>query len=336
MGRLASHVEQNWGYRPDPQGTAEFLRTLDRPTFRQAGAECIREAKGNDAYLYRYADKAHRAVYARPFGPLNQGQIGSCVGNGWAAGAYIGQAVDWATGGMEKPPQRVSVENIYGGSRTLGRMPPVKFAGYSDGSYGAAAARYVCGVKGDLGGILYMAAYGDDDLSTYDITRCRTWGATGVPPRLAKLANEHTATGVALVEDWASAVASLESGMPVVVCSNVGFASGDRDADGFCRRSGSWSHCMCFIAVKYAKNSGTNGEPPMANPRDGICVLNSWGNYLRGGKHPADQPDGSFWITRQDASAILAQGDSFSIASVKGFKYRDLSHSQWLQPQEGP
>ena len=74
----------------------------------------------------------------------------------------------------------------------------------------------------------------------------------------------------------------------------------------------------------------------MKNPRDGVLVMNSWGNYVNGGKHPADQPDGSFWITRKDAEAILAQGDSFVIGSVNGFKYRDLNHIEWMQPTPAP
>lgn len=337
VSRVADKVEGDFGYRPDPEGTAAFLAELEQPLFRQAGAEVIAGAKGNDAYLYRFADRAHRMVYGKPFGPLNQGSIGSCVGAGWAMGSFVGQAVDFATGAMEKPPLKVSIENIYAGSRTLGRSPPISFAGYGDGSFGAAAARYVSGVKGGLGGILYCQPYEGADLTDYSVSRCKSWGATGVPTGLAKVANEHTATKVALARTWQDAVSALESGLPVVVCSNVGFASGARDADGFCRRASTWNHCLCWIGVKYAKNSGKNGEPPMKNPRDGILVINSWGSsWLGGGKHPADQPDGSFWITRSDAEAILAQGDSFVIGSVSGFKYRDLEHANWMQPAPAP
>jgi hypothetical protein len=50
---------------------------------------------------------------------------------------------------------------------------------------------------------------------------------------------------------------------------------------------------------------------------------------VKGGKHPADQPDGSFYITRTDAEAILAQGDSFVIGSVDGFKARKLDNDNW-------
>jgi hypothetical protein len=253
-------------------------------------------------------------------------------------GSYVGQCVDHVAGGLAECPLLVATEPIYGGSRTAGRMPPVVTAGYSDGSYGGAAARWVSGRCRDttVGGILYRQKYGDVDLSAYSIDRSRAWGNSGVPKPLAVLANQHTATAVALCEDWDSLVSALESGMCVPVCSNVGFASGDRDADGFCRRASTWNHCLVAISVKYAKNSGKNGEPPMKNPRDGVLLMNSWGSYVGGGKHPLDQPDGSFWITRADAEAILAQGDSFVIGSVNGFKYRDLDHAGWLQPAPAP
>jgi hypothetical protein len=220
-------------------------------------------------------------------------------------------------------------------------MPPIvapSTAGWSDGSYGGAAARWVSGKckQPGIGGILYRQKYGDIDLTDYSIDRCRNWGNYGVPKALAVLANQHTATAVALCEDWDSLVAALESGMCVPVCSNVGFASGDRDADGFCRRASTWNHCLVAIAVKYAKNNGPGSATPMKNPRDGVLLMNSWGSYVGGGKHPADQPDGSFWITRADAEAILAQGDSFVIGSVNGFVYRDLDHAGWLQPAPAP
>lgn len=338
VAKLADHIEGNFGYVANPEGTREFLRELDQPLFRQAGAEVIAGAKGKDAYLYRFADRCHRQRYGRPFGPWNQGSAGTCVSFGWAMGSYIGQCVDHVTGGLNECPLVVDTSSIYGGSRTAGRMPPVTNAGWSDGSYGGAAARWVSGRcrQSGIGGILYCQKYGDIDLTHYSIDRSRNWGCYGVPAELAKEANKHTARAVALCEDWESLVSALESGMCVPVCSNIGFASGDRDADGFCRRASAWNHCLVAISVKYAKNNGPGSATPMKNPRDGILILNSWGNYVGGGKHPADQPDGSFWITRADAEAILAQGDSFVIGSVDGFKYRDLDHAGWLQPAPAP
>jgi len=329
---LASRVENNFGYRPDPAGTAEFLRTLDRPNFREAGADCLANAKPIDAYLYRYADRASRAVYGRPFGPWNQGAAGTCVSFGWGMGSYIGQSVDWATGKVEQPPKLVDTSSIYGGSRTAARLPPVTFAGWSDGSYGGAAARWVAGLKNGTGGILYCQKYGDADLSTYSIDRSRNWGCYGVPAELAREAHKHRAQAVALVDSWESLVAAIGSGYCVPICSNVGFAATrTRDADGFLPRGGSWGHCMVVIGLKFAANSAKNGEPSMKNPRDGALVLNSWGsNWCDGGKHPSDQPDGSFWASRADIESILKQADSFAIGGVDGFAYRKLDHANWL------
>lgn len=325
----------NFGYTPDPEATRAFLGELEHPLFRDAGREVIANAKGKDSYLYRYADKAHRAVYGTPFGPWNQGSIGTCVSFGWGMGSYIGQSVDWAQGQLPHPPKLVATEPLYAGSRTAARLPPVAFAGFSDGSYGAAAARWVsgqCKEKG-IGGILYREKYGEVDLSTYSTSLSKQWGAYGCPRPLAIEANKHTAKAVALVETWEGLTAALESGMCVPICSNVGFANQDRDADGFLHRSGSWGHCMVACSLKWAKNSGANGEPPMKNPRDGVLILNSWGgSWVKGGKHPADQPDGSFWITRQDAEIILSQRDSFVIGSVNGFAYRDLDHGAFFAP----
>jgi hypothetical protein len=338
-GQAGRQLEQSigdghgMGYVPNPAGVREFLSELDEPMFRQAGAECIAKAQGKDTYLFRYVDAAHKEVYGRPFSPWNQGAHGSCVSFGWALGSYFAQSVDWATGKMPKPPKLVATEPIYGGSRTAARLPPVKFAGYSDGSYGAAAARWVAGLKSGVGGIVYREKYGQFDLSEYSIPRSKEWGANGCPEVIGQAGMKHTARAVALCEDWPSLVAALEAGYVVPICSNVGFAKTTvRDADGFLPRGSQWNHCMLLASVKYAANSGKNGEPPMQNPRDGVLCINSWGKAWVGGpKHPADQPDGSFWMTRADAEAILRQSDSFVIGGVSGFEWRDLHHGGWLQ-----
>lgn len=327
---LTVGASSDYGYTPDPIGTREFLAELDQPTFAQAGAESIAKAQGVDTFLWRFADKAHRAQYGKPFEVWNQGAAGTCVSFAWGLGSYIGQSVDWVNGELAEPPLLVSTENIYGGSRTLGRVPPVSFAGYSWGSYGAAAARYVCGTKDGRGGILYRQKYGAFDLSAYSIPISRDWGATGVPDELAREANKHTARGVALVEDWDSLCASVEAGWPVAICSNVGFAASRvRSPDGFLRRGGTWNHAMLIAAVRHAKNGGG---------KDGALVVNSWGtdwlDEKNSGRWPDDQPKGTFWISRVDAESILAQGDSFSIAGVNGFRWRDLNHRDWLTPAD--
>ena len=325
--RVAARIDGQFGYTPDPAGTKAFLAELDQPLFSDAARDVIANAKGQDTFLYRFADRAHRQVYGKPFGPWKQG-IGDCVSFGWSMGSYVGQCVDWAEGELPEPPKLVATESIYSGSRTAGRLPPVSQAGYSDGSYGGAAARWVAGKCKDpsVGGILFRQPYPGADLTTYSPARAKEWGNVlcgggQAGMSLAKLANKNTATNVALVRNFDEAAASLESGFCVPVCSGVGFSS-QRDADGFAARSGSWAHCMCFIAVRYAKNEGK---------RDGLLCMNSWGTFNSGPKWPADQPDGSFWVSRETVDAMLSGQDSFSISGVN-FRYRNLDHGNWLQP----
>ena len=327
--RTVDAIDARFGYTPDPAGTARFLAELDQPLFSDAASDVIKNAKQRDTLLYRFADRAHRQVYGTPFGPWKQG-IGDCVSFGWSMGSYVGQCVDWAEGELPEPPKLVATEAIYSGSRTAGRLPPVIQAGYSDGSYGGAAARWVAGKCKDptVGGILFRQPYPGADLTTYSPSRAKEWGnvlcgggANG--SALAKLANKNTATHVALVKTFNEAAASIESGYCVPVCSGVGFSS-QRDADGFAARSGSWAHCMCFISVRYAKNEGK---------RDGLLCMNSWGSFNSGGKWPADQPDGSFWVSRETVDAMLSGQDSFSISGVN-FRYRNLDHGNWLTPSQ--
>lgn len=323
---LAAKVETNFGYQPDPAGVKEFLGALEHPLFSGAAPEVMANAKGRDTFLYRAADRAHREVYGKPFTLWNQGDHGSCISFGWGLGCYVGASVDWTQGELEKAPLLVATENIYGGSRTLGRLPPVKIAGYSDGSYGAAAARYVSGLKNGRGGILFREKYGDVDLTTYSIPRSREWGNSGVPDALAKIANEHTARAVALCDSWDSLCAAVENGLCVPIASQVGFeATNVRDREGFLPRgSKPWGHCMCVVGVRYAKNGSS---------RDGALIANSWGTrWVSGPRWPADMPEGSFWASRADIEAILRQGDSYVVGGVHGFAARDLDHGAWFEP----
>ena len=319
-----------FGYVPDPVGTKQFLAQLEKPTFRQAGADAVAQAKGVDTFLYRYADKAHRAVYSAPWKSLDQGDHGSCVSFAFALGSYSAQAVDFSEGRMERPPLEVATEPIYAGSRTFARLPPLSKNYEGDGSYGGAAARWISGNCKDttVGGILYREKYGDFDLTSYSIPRSIAWGRDSVPRFLAVEANKHKAVAVAKVSTWAELCASVERGSPVVLCSNVGYGRWDgtmpvRDADGFLPRAKPWGHAMLCWAVRHKKNG---------SPRDGGLIQNSWSEkWCKGPKWPGDQPDGSFWGSRENIQAALDQGDCFAIGGVDGFTYRDLHNGNWMQ-----
>jgi hypothetical protein len=306
----------NYGYRPDPEGTARFLAELDQPLFADAGRDAIAKRERRDTFLYRAVYEAHQAKYGRPWIVGRQG-IGDCVSWGWAHGVYFSQAVDWRNGQLADPPVVPATESIYGGSRVEARGRPEGGGGWSDGSYGGAAARWCRDW-----GVIYRQPYDRVDLTTYSADRAKSWGnygngGQGDAGRLDETAKRHSVEHVALVKTFDEAAAAIESGYPVAVCSMVGFSS-TRDADGFCRRQGTWAHCMCFVAVRYGS-------------RPGLLCLNSWGpTYVRGPKWPDDMPEGSFWVDRSTADSMLKGGDSFAIGSVSGFGWRDLHHGEWL------
>jgi hypothetical protein len=315
------------GWTPDPEGVERFLQELPQPLFRQAGAETIREAKGHDTFLYRAAYKAHQALYGRPWIVERQG-IGDCVSWGWAHGVWVAQCIDWETGRLPMPPPFPSTEAIYGGSRVEARgrsgdgSSPV--GGYSDGSYGAAAARWVRDW-----GVVYREPVGGHDLRAYSADRAKSWGAygnggKGDGGKLDTIAKKHPATHVAMVKTFAEAAAAIEAGFPIPVCSMVGFES-TRDQHAYARASGQWAHCMCFVAVRYAKNG---------SPSDALLCLNSWGpRWISGPKWPDDMPEGSFWVTRSTVDRMLgSQPDSYAVGSVSGFGWRDLDNGAFLTP----
>lgn len=319
--------DENFGYQPDPAGVERFLAELPQPLFRDAGAETIREAKGADTFLYRAAYRAHAARYGKPWVVERQG-IGDCTSWGWAHGIWVAQCVDWETGRIGEPPPFPSTEAIYGGSRVEARGRPgdgaAPVGGWSDGSYGAACARWVRDW-----GVVYREEVGGHDLRAYSPDRAKKWGAYGCGGqsdggKLDTIAKKHPATHVALVKTWAEAAAAVEAGFPIAVCSLVGFES-VRDQHAYARTSGQWAHCMVFIAVRYQKNG---------SPSDALLCLNSWGpRWISGPKWPEDMPEGSFWVTRATVERMLAnQPDSFAVGSISGFGWRDLDNGAFLTP----
>lgn len=318
--------QTNYGYRPDPRGVEQFLAELPEPMFRQAGADTVAQAKGVDTFPYRAAYKAHQALYGRPWIVERQG-IGDCVSWGWAHAIFVAQAVDWETGRLAQPPPFPSTEAIYGGSRVEARGRPgdgkAPVGGWSDGSYGAAAARWVRDW-----GVVYRANVAGHDLRAYSADRAKQWGAYGCGGqgdggRLDEAAKKHPAGYVAMVTTWGEACSALEAGFPIAVASMQGF-SNTRDAHGYARAEGTWAHEMAFIAVRYQKNG---------SPSDALLCLNSWGpRWISGPKWPEDMPEGSFWVSRPIVERMISQKDSFAVGSVQGFGWRDLNNGGWLMP----
>lgn len=313
-------AQSRYGYTPDAEATQRFLAELEQPMFAQAGKECLAKAKGRDTLLYRSAQSVHRKLYGREWQVVRQ-SIGDCVGHGFAHGCWISACVAYELGELSEAPLMVSSESLYGGSRCEARGRSL--AGYSDGSYGGAASKWIR----DWGVTFrkkYAAEDGGHDLTVYSGQLAKNWGNfgnggendNGVFDRVAK---RHPMRHVALVTTFEEAAAAIESGYCVPVCSSYGFSS-QRDSDGFCRRQGTWLHCMNFCAVRYGK-------------RPGLLCLNSWGpSWVSGPRWPDDQPDGSFWVDAATVTGMLSGRDSFAVGGIDGFRYRDLHHKEWFEP----
>jgi hypothetical protein len=311
--------EWRFGYTPDPVATQNFLKSLPKPTIREAGPELLAKATtGEPVLLYRALYEAYATHHGGREWRVGAQGIGDCVSWGWAHGADIHLAVRWKLGESAEWRQ-AATEAIYGGSRVEARCGDDSCrGGYMDGSYGGAAAKWTRDW-----GIVFRQPYDGFpfDLSTYSSQRAKAWGnfgcgGQGDNGRLDAIAKLH-ALEVALVRNFDEAAAAIAAGYPIPVCSGRGFRS-VRDAQGFCAPAGSWAHCMCFVAVRY--------------DRPGLLCLNSWGpNWVSGPKWPADQPDGSFWVDASVATAMLRGGDSFAISGYRGFPWRDLKHGDWVQ-----
>ncbi len=299
------------GWRPDHDGIEDFLATLARPTLVEAAPQLM-AAEKRDAFLWEPLLSLH------PHWKRGAQGIGDCVSWGWELGALLTMCADIVfRQEAECFAGEIATEPIYGGSRVEARGG--RLAGYSDGSYGAAAARWV-----KEWGVLLRKNYAgetqnaDHDLSTYSAKRAKEWGNFGCGGSrdsrgdgpLDKLAREHPVTEVALVRTVEEAAAALSAFKPVVVCSNVGYGAMRRNAEGIVRAQGSWSHCMLFGGVKW-----TSAGPLLRQ-------FQSWGQSASG-----PDPDiaheavswCSWWTRPEDADRQLRQGDSFALAGLTGW-----------------
>lgn len=299
------------GWVPPEERTYEVAKRHDElltvaSVFSSVAAPLTDSGAGKVVLLWKAWEKAT----GKKFIPLEQ-VIGECVSFGFARSVDIVSAVEIALKGeSEKYVADCATEWIYGASRVIqggGRMRNM------DGSLGSWAQAAV-----KENGTLIRKDYGNGiDLTKHSGERAKDWGFKGFPYDMEVIADEHPIQATALVKSYEEARDSIANGYPVAVCSGVGFTM-ERDSEGFCKRKGSWAHCMAFIAVDDSHS------------RPGLLCQNSWGNYLPGPKRH-DQPDGSFWVDADTADAMLRQADSYALSNFKGYPKQvdKLNHNPW-------
>lgn len=309
-----THYDEHFGWSPNPAATAAYVGSLPEPTIAQtllAGAPQERK----DAFLWL------PLMSVKPDWKRGAQGIGDCVSWGAELAATMLMAIQAVVHG-DAWEAEAATEPIYGGGRVEANGG--RLAGYGDGSYGAAAAKWVR----NWGVLLrqdYSAVTGnpDHDLRFYSKDRAKSWGNFGCGGQrdergngpLDLLARKHPVKATSLVENAEQLDAALQSGYPVTVASNVGFGRMARDSNGIVRASGNWSHQMMFGGVKWL---GINRL---------FRLFNSWGKSASGPDpdivHQAVS-DCSWWVTDEDANRMLRQGDSFAFSDIVGFPPRVL------------
>lgn len=292
------------GWTPNPDETAAFVATLAHPTFASAAPE---------AMVLTHSDRFLWLPMMRQFPAWQRiaQAIGDCVSHGWELGAFMLACCEGQV------PALFATEPIYGGSRVEARGG--RLGGYSDGSYGAAAAKWIR----DWGVLLrqdYSGQTGDPDhdLRGYSGRRAKDWGNFGCGGKrdergngkLDQIARQHPLRDVALVKTVDEAAAAIMAMKPVVVCSDVGFGNMVRDSNGVVRRRGTWNHCMMYGGVRWV-----SGEPQFRQ-------FQSWGKSCSGpdpGIEHQAVSDCSWWTMAEDAERQLRQGDSFALAGAEGW-----------------
>jgi len=239
--------------------------------------------------------------------------VHNCVSHGWARGIEGAMAVDYLDGKLTDW-WSVSPESVYAGRMDTGD------ASWSDGWYGASAAKATSKLTGVLWKQKYEIGNNVLDLTKYDGTnRAKNFGARGLPAWIKQEAKKHLVREVALITSTAEAKAAHANGYFIPICSNLGFSPTVRNADGVVRQAGSWSHCMCSCGYYTL----TNGETV-------FVIFNSWGeNSSSGPGGPHSIPTGAFAIRERDMQRILSQRDSYAVSGAYGFERRDLDHETW-------
>lgn len=288
------------GWVRDEQAIAANANPLMTTQFRDTPAGKV--AMGDeDTYLWQTVRKVNNK--GPPwYSNVDQKQVGCCVGCGWKHASDICLAAQIAAGAaFEWKP--LSVEAIYGGSRV--EIGGGKIRG--DGSVGAWAAKWV-----STYGVAPMEKYDSVDLTTFDPSRARDWGKSGVPADVEAVAKLHPVKSTALVRTWADVKRAIQQHFPIAVCSDQGFTM-QRDATGSCRASGTWGHCMCIAGCR------------TLNGKEQGFILNSWGdNAHTGPVMPADAPLCGFWADAAVIDRMVSQGDSFALSELTGFPARKV------------
>jgi len=223
----------------------------------------------------------------------------------------------------------IACENIYG----------------DRGSSGAGAScdrlqRHVT----ETGGIMLRQNYPDlgINLEKYDVNLSIGWGRNGTPQKVRDEAKKHQIRNATDCATWEVGRDFVANGYPLWNCSGLGWSS-QRDANGYAKRSGSWSHSWVIMAFD---------DRPWTYEKYGFPLAlynHDWGRWNTGGRdiyQSADYvpsylkndwiakglvnpttgniliPEGSMWIDAR----LLNSCDVTAMSSYNGYPIQDLDN----------
>jgi hypothetical protein len=304
-------MDMHFGWVNNPDEVARQVAMLPRPLF----GDVLSADESKEVRLYDVV----RKVIGKdaPKGP--QG-IGDCTS--WGTGNFVNYTSciqifnklkdnNLLHSDFEDPQrqaiveeyQEVATEAIY----ALGRVEVGGQKGsYNDGSTGIWSMQAISKYGTLSRKFLESKGLG----GSYDKNRAKKWGALGLPDELEPSAFEHRVKIVSMIKSYSEAVAAIQNGYGVVVCSDQGFTM-TRDRQGFCTPSGTWYHCMFFMANRI--------------DRPGLCCSQSWGANVPDGPLDKEQPDNTFWVDANVIDRMLRQGDSFTGSAFDGYIAQDVT-----------
>ena len=290
---LKAYKEGFVGSYCDPEDVDRLLGELPHPLFGAAAYNLYESGKGKIALLYKNVQR-----FDPGFGPSERQVTGDCVSHSTRGAIDVTRSTEIIDGEREEWVARSATEAIYGSSGHGGQ-----------GMSCSVAARFVH----QNGGVLLRKKYGSIDLSKYDGMLGARWGRSGVPRELKEEGKKHQVKTISLIKTVEEARDAIANGYAISVCSGHGFSS-RRDKYGIAKRSGGWSHAMCWCAMD---------DSHEIHKETLFLVQNSWGVW-NGGPKRLDQPDGSFWIRERDAADMLSQNGSWVLSDVDGFPPRKV------------
>lgn len=312
------------GWQHDPEEVERVAQGMPTQRFARTPAGLVADGELPKAvYLWKLEEK----LTGKPTPLFDQNPTGSCVAHGTNRAIERTLAAEIvARKGAPSEFTHFAEEATYGGSRVEingGRAP---FRG--DGSLNAWAAKFVTSAEY---GMVPKARHGRHDLTEYDPTRARQWGASGVPDDLEPVARKFPVKDATRITRWADAKKALANGNGIAIASGQGFTA-QRDARGVAQPRGSWQHSMCLDGYHTDEAGKEYGH-----------IENSWSNLPdqrgnRTGKPFHTGPTGwgnpttaGFWADAAVIDRMLREGDSWAFSGATGFPRKQLPLDWFVQ-----